>query len=194
MSRDAPPPKCIWDAEDDEFDRWPTAAEARKELDSIRQNATAKRGTFIRPVEPELDVAEKIAEAVRTPMGDATRSLSEEEQTILELEDMDCGNPGGRDLHDSIIMPLRSRDYTALPASAPTRHMHALDAKATTDQLCHDPPRGEQSHGRDLLQLRDHVSVGIPGALYDRQRRRLDRDVGFSMSGDDPHWQRRCAL
>lgn len=65
-------------------------------------------------------------------MGDATRSLSEEEQTILELEDMDCGNPVGRDLHDSIIMPLRSRDYTALPASAPTRHMHALDAKAYT--------------------------------------------------------------
>jgi hypothetical protein len=132
MSRDAPPPKSIWDAEDNEFDRWPTAAEARKELDSIRQNATTKRGTFVRPVEPELDVAEKIAEAVRTPMGDATRSLSEEEQTILELEDMDCGNPGGRDLHDSIIMPLRSRDYNALPASAPTRHMHALDAKAYT--------------------------------------------------------------
>jgi hypothetical protein len=131
-SRDAPPPKSIWDAEDNEFDRWPTAAEARKELDSIRQNATAKRGTFVRPVEPELDVAEKIAEAVRTPMGDATRSLSEEEQTILELEDMDCGNPVGRDLHDSIIMPLRSRDYNALPASAPTRHMHALDAKAYT--------------------------------------------------------------
>jgi hypothetical protein len=132
MSRDAPPPKSVWDAEDNEFDRWPTAAEARKELDSVRQNATTKRGTFVRPVEPELDVAEKIAEAVRTPMGDATRSLSEEEQTILELEDMDCGNPMGRDLHDSIMMPLRSRDYTLLPASAPTRHMHALDAKAYT--------------------------------------------------------------
>lgn len=132
LTPDAAPMKSIWDAEDDEFDRWPTAAEAEEELDTVRRNATTKRGTFIRHSDPELTVVERIAEAVDTPMGDATRSLSEQEQTILELEDMDCGNPSGRDLHDDIIAPFRSRDYDALPASAPARHVHALDARAYT--------------------------------------------------------------
>ncbi|KAJ8111420.1 hypothetical protein OPT61_g5980 [Boeremia exigua] len=132
LARDAVPPKSIWDAEDDEFDRWPTPVEAREELDTMRRTATAKRSTFIKPNIPDSSVAEQIAEALITPMGDATRTASEQEQVLLELEDMDCGNPHGRDLHDRIIAPLRSHDYPVLPAHAPVRHMHVLDAKAYT--------------------------------------------------------------
>nr|GFD59448.1 hypothetical protein [Tanacetum cinerariifolium] len=46
LPKDAPPAKSIWDAADDEFDRWPTAVEARAELDTVRLNATTKRSTF----------------------------------------------------------------------------------------------------------------------------------------------------
>lgn len=132
LSRDAPPPKSIWDADDDEFDRWPTANEAREELNTMRINATTKRSTFIRPAALELSVREQIAEAVITPMGDVTRTPDEQQQSILELEDMDCGDPQGRDLHDTILTPFRSRDYPILPHHAPARHMHVLDAKAYT--------------------------------------------------------------
>ncbi|KAF1932552.1 uncharacterized protein M421DRAFT_1181 [Didymella exigua CBS 183.55] len=131
LPRDAPPPKSIWDAEEEEFDRWPTAVEARAELDTVRINATTKRSTFIRLEEPELSVAEQIAEAVDTPLGQHVRTDDEEKQMIFELEDMDCGNPCGRDLHDTIIAPLRE-DYTLLSKRAPARHMHVLDAKAYT--------------------------------------------------------------
>ena len=132
LPRDAPPPKSVWAAEDDEFDRWPTAVQAREELDAVRREAMTKRSTFVKPNKPELSVAEQIAEAVDTPMGDGTRTEDEQEQTILELDDMDCGNPWGRDLHDDIVEPFRSRDYTVLPAHAPARHMHVIDAKAYT--------------------------------------------------------------
>lgn len=132
LSRDAPLPKSIWDAEDDEFDRWPTAIEAREELDTMRRNATAKRGTFIRPQEPGLSVLEQIAEAVTTPMGDVSRTSAEQQQSILELEDMECGSPTRGDLHDDVILPFRSHDYPVLPYHAPARYMHVLDAKAYT--------------------------------------------------------------
>lgn len=132
LSRDAPPPKSIWDADDDEFDRWPTPLEAREELDTMRRNATAKRSTFIKPKETEQSVTQQIAEAVTTPMGDATRTADEQNQLILELEDMDCGNPGGRDRHDDMLLPFRSHDYPILPHHAPARHMHVLDAQAYT--------------------------------------------------------------
>ncbi|KAH6616269.1 hypothetical protein C7974DRAFT_401496 [Boeremia exigua] len=132
LSPDAPPPKSIWDADDDEFDRWPTAAQAREELDTMRRNATTKRSTFVGPATQARSVADQLDEAVRTPMGDVTRTASEQEQTIRELEDMDCGNVGGQDLHDDIIVPFRSHDYPVLPAHAPARHMHVLDAKAYT--------------------------------------------------------------
>jgi hypothetical protein len=128
LPRDSPPPKSIWDAEEDEFDRWPTAVEARAELDTVRINATTKRSTFVRPEEPELSVAEQIAEAVKTPLGETIRTDDEQKQAIRELEDMDCGNPWGQDLHDAIVAPLRT-ESTVLPEHAPARHMHILDAK-----------------------------------------------------------------
>ncbi|KAF3050226.1 hypothetical protein E8E11_009977 [Didymella keratinophila] len=131
LPRDAPPPKSIWDAEEEEFDRWPTPVEARAELDTVRINATTKRSTFVRPKKPDLSVAEQIAEAIETPLGAIIRTDDEEKQAILELEDMDCGNPWGPDRHDSIIAPLRE-DCSLLPKTAPARHMHVLDAKAYT--------------------------------------------------------------
>jgi hypothetical protein len=131
LPRDAPPPKSIWDAEEEEFDRWPTAVEARAELDTVRLNATTKRSTFVKPERPELSVVEQIAEALETPLGATIRTLDEEKQAILELEDMDCGNPWGPDSHDRIIAPLRE-ECSLLPQTAPARHMHVLDAKAYT--------------------------------------------------------------
>lgn len=106
--------------------------EAREELDSVRRNATLKRSTFVKHKEPELSVAERIAEALETPMGEADATADEKQQTILELEDMECGNPWGRDLHDTFIAPFRSRNYSVLPAKAPVRHMHVLDAVSYT--------------------------------------------------------------
>lgn len=131
LPRDAPLPKSIWDAEEDEFDRWPTAIEARAELETVRFNATTKRSTFVKPAEPELSVAEQIAEAVETPIGERERTEDEQKLAILELEDMDRGNPWGGDLHDRIIAPLRE-NYILLPKVAPARHMHVLEAKAYT--------------------------------------------------------------
>ncbi|KAJ4342563.1 hypothetical protein N0V95_006903 [Ascochyta clinopodiicola] len=128
LPRDSPPAKSIWEVEDDEFDRWPTVAQAREELELVRRNATLKRNTFVKPAEPHLSVTEQIAEAVRTPLGEHGRTMHEREQLILELGDMDCGNPWDRDAHDVVIAPFRSRAYTALPANAPARHMHVLDA------------------------------------------------------------------
>ncbi|XPS73343.1 hypothetical protein M3J09_005492 [Ascochyta lentis] len=130
LPRGSPPAKSIWEAEDDEFDRWPTVAQAREELDTVRRNATLKRNTFVRPTEPELTVAEQITEAMRTPIGAKDRTVDEREQLVLELEDMDCGNPWGRDTHDDVIAPFRSCAYAALPAKAPARHMHVLDANS----------------------------------------------------------------
>ncbi|KAF1365529.1 hypothetical protein EJ07DRAFT_151019 [Lizonia empirigonia] len=128
LSPGSPPAKSIWEAEDDEFDRWPTVAQARAELDAVRQKATIKRNTFVKPEKPGLSVAEQIEEAMGTPMGVAVRTVNEQEQLILELEDMDCGNPWGRDAHDDIIGLFRSKRYDKLPADAPARHMHVLNA------------------------------------------------------------------
>ncbi|KAF3042441.1 hypothetical protein E8E12_009365 [Didymella heteroderae] len=134
LPRDAPPPKSIWDAEEEEFDRWPTAVEARAELDAVRLNATTKRSTFVKPEKAELSVAEQIAEAVETPIGETIRTEGERRQAILELEDMDCGNPWGRDLHDKIMTALRE-ECALLPKTAPPRHMHVLDAKTYTSSI-----------------------------------------------------------
>lgn len=131
LPRGSPPAKSVWEAEDDEFDRWPTVGQVREELATVRRNATLKRNTFVRPQEPELSIAEQVAEAMDTPIG-ADLTTEEREQLILELEDMDCGNPWGRDAHDDIVAPFRSHAYTVLPANAPARHMHVLDAKAYT--------------------------------------------------------------
>ncbi|KZM28370.1 uncharacterized protein EKO05_0005164 [Ascochyta rabiei] len=130
LPRGSPPAKSIWEAEDDEFDRWPTVGQAREELEVVRRNATLKRNTFVRPAEPKLSVAEQVAEAMKTPLGENGRTVDEREQLILELGDMDCGNPWAQDAHDDIFVPFCSRAYTALPASAPARHMHVLDANS----------------------------------------------------------------
>ncbi|KAJ4313528.1 hypothetical protein N0V94_006914 [Neodidymelliopsis sp. IMI 364377] len=128
--RNFPPEvKSFWDAEDAEFDRWPSAEQAKEELDTLLRNATMKRSTFIKPEERGMTIAEQIADAVRTPMG-RTRTAEEQEQLILELEDMDCGNPWGRDAHDDIIAPIFSHAYAMLSASAPARRMHVLDSEA----------------------------------------------------------------
>lgn len=131
LPRGSPPAKSVWEAEDDEFDRWPTVGQVREELATVRRNATLKRNTFVRAQEPELSIAEKVAEAIETPLG-ADLTTEERKQLILELEDMDCGNPWGRDAHDEVVAPFRSHAYTMLPANAPARHMHILDAKAYT--------------------------------------------------------------
>lgn len=136
LSPNSPPAKktwtapSIWEASEEEFDRWPTATQARDEVDSVRRTATLKRHSFVKREDPDLSVSQQIQQAITTPMDGIHRSVDEQEQLLLELGDMDCGNPWGRDAHDDIIALFRSKNYTALPAQAPARHMHVLDAEA----------------------------------------------------------------
>src|SRR5690242_16782173 len=65
---------------------------------------------------------------------------------------------------------------------------------AAADQLRYDPTRGEGSYGRELLQLRDRVSMGVSGAVHDRSWWSLDRDVGVGIAGDNSGWKKWCAV
>lgn len=130
-----PETKSFWDAEDDEFDRWPSAQQAQEALKTVRTKATSKRNAFFhatnRVADAKRSIAEMIADAVDTPMGDDdSNGEDDKEQVILELEDMNCGNPWGRDKHDEILEQFRSKAYANLPADAPARIMHVLDAEA----------------------------------------------------------------
>jgi hypothetical protein len=124
----SPPSKSVWEAADNEIDRWPTPAQVRSELDTIRLNATLRRNTFVKP---DLSIAEQLTEAISTPLS-AKATSEEQEQLILELQDMSCGNPWGRDAHDDVIKRFFSHAYPALPATAPACHSHVLNAQAYT--------------------------------------------------------------
>ena len=128
VSPGSPPPKSIWETTDEEFDRWPTPAQARSELETVRLNATSHRNTFVKP---DLSIAQQLADAIETPLG-ASATTEEQEQLILELQDMACGNPWGRDAHDEVIKRFYSHAYPSLPATAPPRRPHVLNAQAYT--------------------------------------------------------------
>ncbi|KAF1920890.1 hypothetical protein BDU57DRAFT_436149 [Ampelomyces quisqualis] len=131
---------AIWDAEDDEFDRWPD----KQDLTNAIKSFTTQRGTFNGALRSNRDIiSSKPQPHLHTPSTDDEEpldtvprirgsSLTEQEHSDLmhELLDKNCGNPHGPDAHDEILKQFYQRGHNTLPHSYPAGYMHLLDQKA----------------------------------------------------------------
>ncbi|CAO2647937.1 Nn.00g088590.m01.CDS01 [Neocucurbitaria sp. VM-36] len=129
--------KSMWDADDDEFDRWP----GRKTLERITKNFASQRGivksTKSRSTKsPTASIIRKVSEnADEMPRICGTNlTLQEHDDMMHELADMNCGNPHGSDIHDEVMRQFWSRSHLSLPAWSPARWPHILNVKAYKDR------------------------------------------------------------
>jgi hypothetical protein len=107
-------------------------------LDEIAANMSLKRGTFSRSKRPILE-ADTLRGPTQEPSttetcgesSDATSVLSSTvRDLILELQDMERGNPRGSDKHDEVMRQFYSNICRGFPPSLPARYMHLIDVDA----------------------------------------------------------------
>ena len=131
---DITPVKSIWDADEDEFPHWPE----RKDLDVAVKNFTIQRGTFKGMGRTASGTHTSVARYViepddndndnepLPPIRGADLTQQEHEDFMLELADMNYGNPNGLDAHDEVMQQFYQRECDTLPISNPAGYPHLL--------------------------------------------------------------------
>ncbi|KAA8615698.1 hypothetical protein PtrSN002B_005002 [Pyrenophora tritici-repentis] len=114
------PNTSMWDADDEEFDRWP----GPETLDRVGEDYTT-RGRQMRGLRSTSN---------STPAAcDTNSTLQQLEDLRHELLDKRSGNPYGMDAHDTVMSRFFATDVPDLPASNPPRHMHIIAHDAYLD-------------------------------------------------------------
>ncbi|CAE7215084.1 hypothetical protein CFE70_009871 [Pyrenophora teres f. teres 0-1] len=107
------PNTSMWDADDEEFDRWP----GQETLDRVGQDYTT-RGRQMRGLRSTSNSAPAAC--------DTNFTVQKHEDVKHELLDRHSGNPYGMDAHDSVMSRFFATNVPDLPASNPPRHMHII--------------------------------------------------------------------
>jgi hypothetical protein len=117
--------KSIWDADDDEFDRWPD----KDDLAATVKSFATQRGTFkgFKHTTASLHVDKS---EVFVPIRGGSMTEQEHDDFMHELLDKNCGNPDGIDAHDQVMQQFYQREIKLLPASNPAGHPHIIGVKA----------------------------------------------------------------
>ncbi|KAF1841991.1 uncharacterized protein K460DRAFT_419968 [Cucurbitaria berberidis CBS 394.84] len=122
--------KSMWDADDDEFDRWPGKETMNRVTKHFMvQRDQLKNTTHVTlPRSTTYKTSEEIDEI--PPICGANLTLQEHDDMMHELADMNCGNPYGSDVHDEVMRQFWSRSHASLPTSFPARYPHLLNVNA----------------------------------------------------------------
>jgi len=128
------PVKSIWDADEEEFDRWPE----QEDLEVAVKNFTIQRGTYHGAARSASGTHTSVARYVigpddednenepLPPIRGADLTQQEHEDFMLELADMNYGNPNGLDAHDEVMQQFYQPDCNALPVSNPAGYPHLI--------------------------------------------------------------------
>lgn len=128
------PVKSMWDAEDDEFERWPE----QKDLEVAVKKFTIKRGTFKGTPRSASGTHTIGSQYVNDssdnsngnepppPLRAADLTEEEHEDFLYELSDMDYGKPDGLDAHDEVMEQFYQRECDTLPITNPAGYPHLI--------------------------------------------------------------------
>ncbi|KAH7400646.1 hypothetical protein DE146DRAFT_631742 [Phaeosphaeria sp. MPI-PUGE-AT-0046c] len=122
VGQESGPIGAVWDADDDEFDRWPD----KQDLENAVHSFTAHRGTFKGIPHFKSHAFEAQQDVVRG----SNLTAQQREDYLHELADKNCGNPHGFDAHDEVMKQFYQASCPALPISAPSDQPHVLDYKS----------------------------------------------------------------
>jgi hypothetical protein len=137
---DKRPVISVWDAEDDEFDRWPGG----EELDSVVKSFTIQRGIYkgqtrsdrssqLAEISPSDSANSSIHERAfesTAPIRGANMTEQERDDFLHELLDKNCGSPDGLDAHDEVMHQFYDRNCKRLSASNPAGYPHLISVDA----------------------------------------------------------------
>jgi hypothetical protein len=143
VGKESTPSKSVWDADDDEFEHWPS----KEDLNGVVKSFTLQHGTFKGSLCSDLKAqaatpylhAEAIPEGKEgervdpLPIRGANLTLQEHEDFMYELADKNCGNPNGPDAHDKVMYQFYQARCKILPVSNPAGHLHLVDSKTYLD-------------------------------------------------------------
>lgn len=128
VTQEGVPVRSMWDADDDEFDRWPD----KRDLESALQSFVEHRGTFkgIPHIKSHRFKAEQDSTKSSKVIGGDKLTAQQREDYLHELADRNCGNPRGIDAHDEVMKQFYQRGCAFLPVAGPSNHPHLLDYKS----------------------------------------------------------------
>jgi hypothetical protein len=125
--QDGGPVKSIWDADDDEFDRWPDKHDLAATVKSFVTHSGTYKG--LKHGSASLDVDGQNPEVI-APIRGGSMTSQEHDDFMHELLDKNCGNSDGLDAHDEVMQQFYQRDCKLLPASNPAGYPHVIGVKA----------------------------------------------------------------
>lgn len=128
VTHEGGPVRSMWDADDDEFDRWPD----KRDLESALQSFVEHRGTFkgIPHIKSHRFKAEQDSTKSTKAIGGDKLTAQQREDYLHELPDRNCGNPRGIDAHDEVMKQFSQRRCAFLPVAGPSNHPHLLHYKS----------------------------------------------------------------
>ncbi|KAF2464694.1 uncharacterized protein BDR25DRAFT_318961 [Lindgomyces ingoldianus] len=175
----------VWDADEDEFDRWPVqdqfvarllrtptergnSNEYAKQLEMStvnrylsvygsfhRQATTTQRGSSLGVYGSSGDWHEE--ESTEDP------EAYEAQATIMELQDPESGHVIGGDKNDELMSQFFSGRYRSLPPTTPARHMHVVEAQDFIE-----------TEDRVVLSVRPRLCDGVATVLFKTSPNCLD--------------------
>ncbi|ORY14280.1 hypothetical protein BCR34DRAFT_237655 [Clohesyomyces aquaticus] len=178
----------VWDADDDEFDRWPVPENhkprtktASEDVPSDPTNIPSGSSNNSHAYAEPLILAERyttlreasirraqIGEGLDEGLGLQNLQLDDTatdsiHATITELQDPNYSSPFGEDKNDELMKSFFSKKYRSLPPDAPARHMHIVETKDLIESK--DPV---------IQYLRPRLCDGVATVLHETSPKCLD--------------------